>query len=600
MIKIGFYLEILFAFCANHKGKIFLVLVLFGAGILFSSLIPPFQSPDEQSHLTRAYLLSKGRLAMETPEGQSTGGHIDTGFNAYMGEYNHIPTNQNSKLTLDVKSAAAEIKWSEEERFGSSPGINYYLPFIYLPQTIGLLIGQWADLTVQQSYYLARYIGFLCSIFIILFAFLTARTNIFVLAFLFMPMTIFQMVSTSQDGLAIALLILSLSLYVRLTSFDRNEKYFYIMTLAVFLLVTSRINLLPLLLLPYTAAALTTKSKKQYLISIVTTFFAIAWIIYALNTTVDNRVARGAPTKEIIMYYLQDPLQFMLVLYRTLSDNQISTFYIESFVGILGWLDTSMGSNVNYFIACTLIVIFIVSISWREIKAEAIRRGILVLVAAASFFLTFFLLLITWSEHPAQVISGVQGRYFWGPVIVLAYGMTVPFYKLSNLRKLVCSCGVVLIISIVVFEMPTTLIERYYTNNTSSKKIKLEESYKENISSLNRIDVPVPETGGFVDSISIIDGGVSITGWGFFSENEKQFFGNIDGAVNIKYKTKLRQDVANAYKNDDLIYSGFILILELKDIANLDQLCLYTKDPVFGVKQVLPGNPNMLYKCVNK
>ncbi|WP_323813319.1 DUF2142 domain-containing protein [Cellvibrio sp. NN19] len=597
---IDFYIKKLFGFCASQQKKIYLILTLLIAGVMFSSLVPPFQSPDEQSHLTRAYLLSKGRIAMETPEGQSTGGRIDTGFNAYMGEYNHIPTNQNSKVTLDVKSAAAEINWSGEERFGSSPGINYYLPFIYLPQTLGLLIGQWADFTVEDSYYLARCLAFLCSISIILFAFSVARVNAFVLAILFMPMMVFQMVSTSQDGFSIALLILSLSLYVSLTSFGANNKYFYIMTLSIFLLVTSRINLLPLLLLPYIAVALTTKSRKQYLISVVATCFAIAWIIYALNTTVDNRVAIGAPTKEIIMYYLQSPLQFLSVLYQTLSDNQISSFYVGSFVGILGWLDTPMGEHVYFSIVFALILIFVTSTCWREIKIEVISRGALIFVATISFFLTFFLLLITWTEHPAKTISGVQGRYLWGPVIVLAYGMTVPFYKLSNIKKLVCAGGIVAIVSVVVFEMPSVLVERYYTNNTYKKKENVEEIFKETVSSLNKIDVPVSEVGGFIDSVSLIDGRVSLTGWGFYSENNKQFFGNIDASTSIKYKTKLRQDVANAYKNDDLIYSGFTLILELKDIDTLSQLCLYTKDPIFGVKQILPGNSDMLYKCANK
>jgi uncharacterized membrane protein len=596
------YLNKPFHFYNNHRLVIFLILALFGIGVFFSSLIPPFQSPDEHAHLKRAYLLSKGRIVMETPEGESTGGYIDTGLNAYMGAYNHIPFNLYNKVTQDVKEKAAALKWSGEERFGSSPGINYYLPFIYLPQTVGLLIGQWADLTIEKSYYLARYLALLSSILIILFAFSIARVNVFVLAILSMPLMVFQLVSTSQDGFAIALLILTLSLFVKLTSVDGayNSKYFYLMIVTILLLVTSRINLLPLLILPFAAVALTKKSTKEYVFSALITFFAMGWIIYALSTTVDNRVAVGAPTKEIIIFYLQQPFSFLTVLYKTLSSDELFSFYTASFVGVLGWLDTPLGARPTSIILYTLILVFFTSIHWREIKVEPVRRGVLILVAITSFLLTFFLLLITWTEHPATTVSGVQGRYLWGPALILAYGLTVPFYKLSKLRRLACVGGVAIIVSVVMFQMPTVLVERYYTNNTYSKKPQVKQNFEEISYSMLKSDVDTTVSGGFIDSASLREGGVELTGWGFFSTDEKQFFSNIDDVINIRYKTKLRQDVANTYKDDTLLYGGFTLFFEVRNMDVLKQLCLYTKDPIFGVKQLVPGNSDMLYKCAKK
>ncbi len=593
----------LFHFYNKNLTTILLMLVLFGAGVFFSSIIPPFQSPDEHAHLKRAYLLSKGRIAMETPEGESTGGYIDTGLNAYMGAYNHIPFNVNSKVTLDVKEKAAALKWSGEERFGSAPGINYYLPFIYLPQTVGLLIGQWANLTIEQSYYLARYLALLSSLFIVLAAFSIARANAFVLAILSMPLMVFQLVSTSQDGVAVALLILSVSLFVKVTSIDgrHNRKYFYYMVITIFVLVTSRINLLPLLVLPFAATVLTTKSKKEHVFSVLIACLTIGWIIYALNTTVDNRVTIGSSTKEIIIFYLQHPFSFVAVLYETLSSKQLLTFYTASFVGVLGWLDTKIGSHSISIILYALVLVFIASISWAEIKAEMAKRLILIFVATTSFLLTFFLLLITWTEHPATTIAGVQGRYLWGPVLLLAYGLTVPFYKLSNFRQLICVGGIFLIASIVVFKVPTVLIERYYTGNTHEQKQPVKKSFEDRTHSITKKDINVSAaSGGFIDSVLLGDNGVVLTGWGFFSADEKLFFSNVDGTINVIYKTKLRQDVANAYKDDTLIYSGFTLSFENQDLDVLKGLCLYSNDPVFGVRMIMPGNSDMLYKCANK
>lgn len=603
MMLMDSYLKNLFNFYGSRRGVIFLILILFGVGVFFSSLIPPFQSPDEHAHLKRAYLLSKGRLVMETPSGESTGGYFDTSLSSYIDAYSHIRSSVNNKVTLDIKVNAAAIKWLGVERFGTDPGINYYLPLIYLPQTVGLLIGQWADLTVEQSYYLARYLALLSSIGVILIAFSIARVNVFVVAMLAMPLMVFQMVSTSQDGFAIALLILATSLFIKLTNLNeiKKSKYFYLMATIILLLVTSRINLLPLLILPFAAVALTTKSKYEYAFSVLITCIAIGWIIYALNTTVDNRVAIGASTKEIIIYYLQQPFSFVAVFYETLSNNQLLGFYAASFVGVLGWLDTKIDAHTITIIFCALVVVFVASMSWYAIKTETARRLVLIFVAISSFLLTFFLLLITWTEHPATTVSGVQGRYLWGPVLLLAYGLTVPFYKLSRLRQLVCISGIVVIVGALVFKMPATLVERYHTNNSYLKKQPIKQSFEEISYSIVKNDIDAAVTpGGFVDSVIVSEEEVVLTGWGFFSTEQKQFFSNFDGEISIKYKTKLRQDVANAYKDDSLQYSGFVLIFDKENTKNFTELCLYTKDTVFGVKQLIPGNPDMLYKCANK
>src|SRR5688572_14069951 len=97
---------------------LFILFMLFLLGSFFSSLIPPFQSPDEQDHLKRAYFLSKGRIAMVTPSGQSTGGLIDTGLHSYIASFHYITGNQFKKLTAGVQQKAELIRWSGEETFG--------------------------------------------------------------------------------------------------------------------------------------------------------------------------------------------------------------------------------------------------------------------------------------------------------------------------------------------------------------------------------------------------------------------------------------------------------------------------------------------------
>ena len=55
-------------------------IVLFCLCFAISTLIPPFQSPDEDVHVKRAYLLGHGQVWLSTPANSPTGGLIDQGL----------------------------------------------------------------------------------------------------------------------------------------------------------------------------------------------------------------------------------------------------------------------------------------------------------------------------------------------------------------------------------------------------------------------------------------------------------------------------------------------------------------------------------------
>jgi hypothetical protein len=61
-----------------------------------------------------------------------------------------------------------------------------------------------------------------------------------------------------------------------------------------------------------------------------------------------------------------------------------------------------------------------------------------------------------------------------------------------------------------------------------------------------------------------------------------------------------RPDVVAALKDKRLINAGFKIAFDLPQDMSIQYLCLYTQDPFFGVKQIMPGNNNMPYKCANK
>jgi hypothetical protein len=289
-----------------------------------------------------------------------------------------------------------------------------------------------------------------------------------------MPMSIFQFSSASLDGISTALSIFSIAAFLKIAT-DKEKAsrgLFYALTTSVILLATSRVHLLPLLALVL-IPCFYFKNKKYYLVFSFSLLAVLAWLIIAIKTTVDLRVVIAAPTSSIISFYINHPMAFARVLWATLSDENLITFYYHSFFGILGWLDTSFGSDIyDYLLACFALV-GLLSISTRRIKTEWAPRSLLIILSVSSILLIFFALLVTWSTHPASIISGVQGRYFLVPVIMLAYAISgnLKLYE-GIFRKI----ALLFCIALFVFTISGTtklLLDRYYLAFEQPKRISL-------------------------------------------------------------------------------------------------------------------------------
>lgn len=587
--------------------NIFLMMLL-GGIIVFQLmvLIPPFQSPDEQDHLKRAYLLSKGRVLMETPEGSATGGFINNGFNEYASIFLSIAGKPHEKLTDEMWDTAKQVKWSSSESFNAAPGVSYYVPFIYSPQAVGLAMGRLLDLSVHHSYFLARILS-VGSIFLLLWASFKIRSpSPLTIALLLMPLTLFQMVATSQDGIALALVVFCLSVFLKLMENCNKEvpqQLYVAFTAALLLLVTSRINLFPMLLLPF---LLFYKYKYRYMLfwSVALIFCALGWVFYAMITTVDSRVSIGATSSELLIYYLKHPFQYLSLVYASLGHHQLGGFYVASFVGILGWLDAGIPDFIKNAYCVLLGALLVLTISFRNSEVAAYGRIALLIVAISSFLLVFLLLLITWTPHPAELILGVQGRYFWASALIFSMAATATLSDLGRPARIVSWVLLCILAILSLTSITSTTLQRYYLSSPGAQlsSVASTESYVHQEGFIGA--GPVPENapaGGFVDHLRVDRNEVTIVGWGFFSQNEKEFYSNKSNAYEIIYKTIPRPDVHKATKDEKLIVAGFEIKIPLDGLSAADKdfkdFCLYTKDSLFGNHRLQAGSRESGYEC---
>jgi uncharacterized membrane protein len=185
--------------------------------------------------------------------------------------------------------------------------------------------------------------------------------------------------------------------------------------------VTSRPYMIPMMLLP---AWIAYRSRTPWMWGgvVLCSILCVGWILFGTSQSIGTRIDGGAPRTRILEFYLVQPSAGMLVFLKTIATS--GEFYVDSFIGILGWLDTRFRSEFYSAVSVMLVFFTLLSVQWRSLRSAAGTRIILLIVALSSSFLIFLALLINGTEHPAQSISGVQGRYFTIPVLAVLLALT--------------------------------------------------------------------------------------------------------------------------------------------------------------------------------
>jgi uncharacterized membrane protein len=400
------------------------------------------------------------------------GGNIDSGLLQYSELFRALPFKPQKKVTRQEMHRAQDIRWTRSEVFQESPAAGYYLPLIYAPAAVGLHTGLILDLTVHKSYRLARFTSLLFIAATLIIAFRIFPTNPLTLAFLALPMTLFQVASPTLDGVSTALAVFAISAFMRIFRDGASSPswIFYLMAFTCILVAGSRIQLLTLMPL-LMCAAYWTRNKKHLLISFLSLMVVLGWSVFAAKTTTDvSQSVTGAPTEELISFYLANPTRFLNLIYDTLTYDTMFQGYSRQFIGILGWLDTRFGWRYYSFFGYLTLLIAFTSVSLRNIKKDWQPRVLLCTMALASVLIVFFALLITWNPHPAQVIEGVQGRYFIVPSIMVAYALSGLSGPTQELRRSIAAILLAIFILVSYTGTAELLVDRYFLQASTMHK----------------------------------------------------------------------------------------------------------------------------------
>lgn len=448
-------------------------LCIFVLGLAFSFLVPPDMSPDEHDHIMRAYTIAHGQLLLEPADSAgNSGGAVDTGLIEYLNVYRGLQPD--GRMTMRRYQDGLRARWTGELVRVPFPGTGFYFPAIYLPHALALWIGERAGWSIDASYRLMRAMTLALALAGMAAAFRISRPNPFGFVLLLLPMSMFQIVSPTIDGVSLMLAVLTLSTFVALwrASEKPSSLYWIAFHISLFVLVNGRAQALPLLALPFVLFAAHRRSRDLG-IAIAQTLCALAWIALVARYNVDTRIAGSLGLRAAAVHYGGNPAELLTVVWHTLTNKARLQFYGNSFVGVLGWLDIYLPPAFYTFTAIVLLATFVASAGRPASRRDLLAAGTMLLLALASTAIVFFAMLATWTTQPARDIEGVQGRYFMLPALIAAWAMMLAFPRPVPFLRWIASALISVYLVAAVWVSGQALLDRYWLRGT---RIALNES----------------------------------------------------------------------------------------------------------------------------
>ena len=430
-------------FIPDIPEKIYVVLALiFGLSLVFIN--PPLQVPDEQDHLNRAYQIAEFNIF----QFDST---VPASLIKLFDTFGRLNFNSLEKTNINEILSQRDVELNPQVR---SALLARPFIFPYFPQASAMFIGKMFNCSPVILLYMGRIFNLLCSIAIIFLAIRTAPFFKWIFFLLgLMPMTLYLCASLSKDAMIISLSFLLISLILRF-AYDQQKKIstkdLVILFAVSFLVATSRSIYAMLigmfLLIPLSRIG----SLKKYIIifmSLIITVFLATQIetlkplfqpkaAASTQTTMNltsspnalsspaskptpienfersdrNKSPEGINISVQKNFILNNPIQYLGILFNSVFISQ-RTFHLDSFVGMLGWLNRPLPKwLINFYLLILIATAFLLSNN--DIKVGLINKLITASIFIAGVIFIETGLYLTWNPAKQNYIQDVQGRYF--------------------------------------------------------------------------------------------------------------------------------------------------------------------------------------------
>ncbi len=415
--------------------KIFLIFGLVG-GMMFSIMVPIFQTPDEQAHI----LMIQEELGLN-------------GYTDAMAEYylyikaNELPQKYKIKVDKKLYADSMDYKFDSSLKKTLHPNINCLR---HLPADIGFVIALFMGLPIFWCMQLTEFFALLGYVLLgyIALKILPVKKEL-MMAFMLLPVALQQASSLNYDSflMAVCFFLIAFLLYLK---YDKEKTgWIDILIICISLLVIAVIKLPYVLIvflffmIPHEKISL--KIGKFDLFSLIYKFrFWLAGII-VIAGCVGIYFIKSNIFINIIKLIALDLKHFVFAIVYSIIRR--IWLYVISFFGSFGWLDSRISGYAVVLIVAFILIMTQVDYSNIYKNKKKLSDILVPIIAFVGVLCLIFAAMIDWTvkmnKWPENVdfttwkgyyksiclILGVQGRYF----IPVAFLAVLP---IKNFRKL--------------------------------------------------------------------------------------------------------------------------------------------------------------------
>lgn len=408
--------------------KTFMILG-FIVGCLLIYIIPPFQSPDEDSHFKKAYTISEGHFYAQT-NGKIVGLKVPNSMDDYINKKLSMMGDRDLKYTYTDCYYEQLLPGDFTDKTLKQVSTSQITPVAHIIPATGIITAKiLAPVFVNGSpstalmLYFARFFSLISYLIIGYFALkITPVFKKSMFAILLMPMSIFLASMVSYDNLLISISLLTVASILKLI-YDKkemfNKKWFILFTITGYILLNIKIVYAPLLALLIFVPKEKFKNKENK--EKIKTYIKLGLLIILLTIIfkIPNLLLSAAESNSLsgkqLSFVLNHPFTYLKILLINLKDQFWPQIYWMS--GTFGLLDTYVPPLFIFIALINLILTFITDGIYEKIKINNKQKAISILAFILGIVGMYTAMYIYWTPEVfgkvgGNVITGIQGRYF--------------------------------------------------------------------------------------------------------------------------------------------------------------------------------------------
>ena len=412
-------------------------------GLIFTVLIPPMGGGNERFNMHRATSIAYGGLIIKEVRVPAGIAEFIEKSSDYFPEGSKPPfgySTDNYKKLAEIPLQADNLKTLEPNP------IAVLNPLAYLPQSLTIRVAAMLGASPLVIFYLAKLAGLAVGIFLTYKAIKIIPSHKYALcALALLPTLCFNRSTLDADQITNPIAFLFIALVLReLTSEKTTLKNFLYMAATGFIIAQCKTAYMFLPLLALAIPARNISRLKSFLVIFLPGFLAsIAWMA-VLKLTYFSGIKystwAGSVNPDMqIAYILHDPINYLIILLRTVFLTPFIPEVINGLVGVFG-PPVTLNPLLNGILFMMFLGVIVLDSNPKKYSSrlKIIAGAIFVVVVAAILTLLY----IQWTGYQEPIIKGFQGRYLY-PILPLLFLFTKPISAKIKPAYLVAAIAVI-------------------------------------------------------------------------------------------------------------------------------------------------------------